>query len=247
MGDGALPRRGRAGSLGPWRHDAGRWVEQSRCHAHRGSARATAYRCDECSGHREHGYGVWPDRGDASIRPDITVEQFGPIGGGSTRSWTDYAHETLEARRADARAAIGAGLGMDEVNSVLGIIEGLNEIECNTPSLCHGDISADHLFIDGSLELTGIIDFGMCQGGPGALDIAVLTMFHPDVRLEWLWSGYAPGEHVPANYPRHILALQTNVALTYLAHDFRVGNADSRPIVLAGLRSIIEQWHSSVP
>lgn len=177
----------------------------------------------------------------------IHVDQFGPAGSGSIGTWTSYARELLDARRAEACDAIEAGLTRNEVDSLLRIIERMEDITCEAPSLCHGDISADHLFVDETLNLTAIIDFGMCQGGPGALDIAILTMFHPDVRLEWLWSGYAPGEHVPANYPRHILTLQANVALTYLAHDFRLGNADSRPIVLAGLRLIIEQWHSSAP
>lgn len=177
----------------------------------------------------------------------IDVDQFGPAGIGTADNWTSYVHDVLNARRADANDAVEAGLTRNEVDSLLGIIERMEDITCEAPSLCHGDISADHLFVDEMLNLTAIIDFGMCHGGPGALDIAVVTMFHPDVRLEWLWSGYAPGEHVPANYPRHILSLQANVALTYLAHDVRLGNADSRPIVLAGLRSIIEQWHSPAP
>lgn len=85
----------------------------------------------------------------------------------------------------------------------------------------------------------------MCQGGPGMLDIAVLTMFHPEARPEWLWSGYKPGKDMPVAYRRHILSLQANIAMTYLAHDFRLGNADSREVVLAGLRSILETWHST--
>ena len=175
---------------------------------------------------------------------DITVEQFGPIGVGSTRSWAAYARETLRARRADASAAIGAGLGSDEVDALLRIIKGLNEVECNTPSLCHGDISADHVFIAGSLELTWIIDFGMCQGGSGMLDIAVFTMFHPEVQPEWLWHGYMPGKDMPVAYRRQILSFQADIAMSYLAHDVRLGNADSRGVVLAGLRSILAARHS---
>lgn len=175
----------------------------------------------------------------------ICVEQFGPVGTGMTNNWMSYVQGIVNARRADAPDAINAGLTSHEVDSLLSIIERLEDIICEMPSLCHGDISADHLFVDDSLEVSGIIDFGMCQGGPGALDIAVLTMFHPEIRLEWLWSGYAPGREVPDAFPRHILTLQANVALMYLAHDFRLGNADSRSIVLACLRSILEQWHSS--
>lgn len=178
------------------------------------------------------------------IMHGITVEHFGPIGADSTSSWTDYVRETMDARRADSIAAIAAGLTQAETDSLLAIIGHLKEISCDVPSLCHGDISADHLFIDDTLNLSGIIDFGMCQGGPGSLDLAVLTMFHPDVQLEWLWRGYAPGQDIPAMYPRHILACQANVAMTYLAHDFRLGNTDSREVVLAGLRSILETWSS---
>lgn len=174
---------------------------------------------------------------------DIRVERFGPVDSSSLDTWTVYARDILDARGADAQDATDAGLTHDEFDVLLNIIERLDDIPCEFASLCHGDISADHLFVGEALELTGIIDFGMCQGGPGAFDFAVLSMFHPEVRLEWLWSGYAPGQDVPATFARDILALQANVALTYLAHDFRLGNADSRPIVLAGLRSIIERWH----
>lgn len=176
---------------------------------------------------------------------DIRIEQFGPIGAGRSGSWAGYVREILGARRGDAQDAIDTGLTKDEVNSLLDIIERLGVIPCDFPSLCHGDVGTDHLFVDEALQVTGIIDFGMCQGGPGALDIAILTMLHPEIRLESLWSGYALGQDIPATYARDILAFQANVALTYLAHDFRLGNADSRPIVLASLRSIIERWHST--
>lgn len=175
----------------------------------------------------------------------ITVEHFGPIGTGSTSSWKAFVRQTMDERRADANAAIAAGLTRAETDSLLTIIGHLDEISCESPSLCHGDVSADHLFIDESRKLSGIIDFGMSQGGPGVLDIAVLTMFHPEVRLEWLWRGYAPNQDIPDTWPRHILACQANVAMTYLAHDFRLGNADSREIVLSGLRSILERWSSA--
>lgn len=178
------------------------------------------------------------------IMHGITVEHFGPIGAGATSSWADYVRETMDARRADTIAAIAAGLTQPETDSVLAIIGHLKEISCEMPSLCHGDISADHLFIDEALNLSGIIDFGMCQGGPGALDLAVLTMFHPNVQLDWLWRGYAHGQDIPAMYPRDILACQANVAMTYLAHDFRLGNTDSREVVLGGLRSILGTWSS---
>lgn len=79
-------------------------------------------------------------------------------------------------------------------------------------------------------------------------DLAGLTI----TTLSRLSRGYANEVYVATTEQQQdvliriqVLSLQANIAMTYLAHDFRLGNADSRAVVLAGLRSILAAWHAT--
>ena len=108
------------------------------------------------------------------------------------------------------------------------------------PVLCHGDLGMDHIFVDDALTVTGIIDFGMWQGGPHELAFAVLSMYHPDVRLAWFEPTYA----VPVNreFDRRVLVEQVSVMMGSLAHDLRQGNADYAALAVQGLRAALGAW-----
>lgn len=112
------------------------------------------------------------------------------------------------------------------------------------PVLCHGDLGMDHLFVDGDLNVTGLIDFGMWRGGPRELDFAVLTMYHPDVSLGWLEKAYGTGSFGRDVY-RRVLTERIAVGMGFLAHDLREGNADYLELALTGLRRSLEFWRAS--
>ena len=107
--------------------------------------------------------------------------------------WTAFARTLYKAREEDAPALVQAGLTQAEVEGLLDIVSSLQKLPATQPSLCHGDLSADHLFVDDDLNLVDIIDFGMAQGGAPALDVGVLLMFHPEVEPAWLVEGYGGG------------------------------------------------------
>lgn len=174
----------------------------------------------------------------------ITLDDFGPLrsrGAGAGREWRDYVDQVVTDRRNDMPDLVRAGLDESEASALLEIVTTLSTYPCAQPVLCHGDLADEHIFIDEDLNVTGIIDFGMAQGGPGVLDIAVLLMFHPDVELAWLADGYGAGVADDARTRTMIVAHQANIGMSYLAHNTREGNHDSTEIALLGLRGLLDR------
>lgn len=109
--------------------------------------------------------------------------------------------------------------------------------------LCHGDLSADHIFFDDAGERASIIDFDMVSGAPGILDLAIILVFHPELDPGCLWSGYTGHDVVPSAVTTQIFAHQANTGLSYLALNERSDDTDSREVALTGLRAILETWN----
>jgi aminoglycoside phosphotransferase (APT) family kinase protein len=173
----------------------------------------------------------------------IAVDGYGRLGSKDTSaSWTDHTHKLIAERRRDIPLLVQAGLTDTEAAGLIAMIESLSDFAPAQPLLCHGDLSTEHIFVDDALDLTAIIDFGMCRGGPGTLDVAILLMFHPEVELAWLAEGY--GDDLRPSLPlrREILAHQVNIGMSYLAHDMREGNGDSTDIAQHVLRQWLATW-----
>jgi aminoglycoside phosphotransferase (APT) family kinase protein len=60
-----------------------------------------------------------------------------------------------------------------------------------TPVFTHGDLQADHVFVDGD-EVTGVIDWSEAAPGDAASDLAVLTLGHAE-HLGDVVAGYGAG------------------------------------------------------
>lgn len=59
------------------------------------------------------------------------------------------------------------------------------------PSFIHGDLQADHVFVDGD-EVTGVIDWSEGAPGDALFDLALITLGHEE-RLDDLLAGYGAG------------------------------------------------------
>lgn len=161
---------------------------------------------------------------------------------GAGTDWTAFAQTLLAARKEDAPALEKAGLSRAEVEGLLDIVLGLQDLPYARPVLCHGDLGADHLFVDDDLNLVDIIDFGMAQGGAPALDVGVLRMFHPEVELAWLAEGYGGAPLSEGGFGREVLLHQVNVGMMHLAESMRRGDESFKDIAVFGLRSWLERW-----
>ena len=167
----------------------------------------------------------------------------GGDGGWEFADWPSRTEAAVRDRAADLPVLLEAGLTEAETDALLAILRTMPTLSAPPPVLCHGDLGMDHLFVDDTLNLTGVIDFGMWQGGPRELDFAVLTMYHPDVPLAWLEAGYGP---LSADVYRRVLIEQAAVEVGFLAHDLRQGNADYLALALLGIRGTLRACQALV-
>ncbi len=151
-------------------------------------------------------------------------------------TWRERAASEVRGREADVSTLQQAGLTEAETDGLMETVRAMLTVGEPTPVLCHGDLGMDHLFVDGDLNVTGIIDFGMWRGGPRELDAAVLTMYHPDVPAAWLGPLGAASERR--------LSEQIAVGMGFLAHDLREGSADYLELALSGLRGSLQAWRA---
>lgn len=174
----------------------------------------------------------------------IALDGWGRRGAGAAWEYGDWktrAVSDVRDRETDMPTLREVGFTRAETDSFMAIVRQMTDLSAAPPILCHGDLGLDHLFVDDALNLTGIIDFGMWQGGPRELDFAMLRMYHPDVPLGWLESGYS---EVPLDreFDRRVLIEQINVGTGFLAFDVRRGNVDYLPLAFDGLRGTLRAW-----
>ena len=163
-------------------------------------------------------------------------------GGWEHADWESRAAIAVFDRAADIPVLREVGLTEAEADALMEVVCVMSSLPSPLPVLCHGDLGMDHVFIDDALTLTGVIDFGMWQGGPRELDFAVLTMYHPDVQLTWFEKSYR--KFFDADFRRRVLVEQVNVAMGFLAHDVRQGNTDYLDLALQGMRGMLRRWQA---
>lgn len=157
--------------------------------------------------------------------------------------WESRAATAVLDRAADMPVLRGAGLTEAEADALMEVVRVMPSFSAPSSVLCHGDLGMDHVFVNDALTLTGVIDFGMWQGGPRELDFAVLTMYHPDVQLAWFEEHYR-NKAFDADFHRRVLVEQVNVGIGFLAHDVRQGNADYLDVALQGMRGTLRMWQT---
>lgn len=203
---------------------------------------------------------LWPELDETSQKQVMSSvgEVLGllhgiKVGGWGKRIGDSWEHSDWQSRAAamvrDRTSDVpvlqqDAGLTEPETDALLAIVKTMPTLTTPAPVLCHGDLGMDHIFVDNTLKITGIIDFGMCQGGPRELDVAVLNMYHPDALLAWLEPTYT-GLHAglfAREFHQRVLIEQVAVMMGFLAHDLRQGNADYADLAVQGMRAVLRTW-----
>ena len=100
-----------------------------------------------------------------------------------------------------------------------------------TPVFIHGDLQADHVFVDGD-EVTGVVDWSEASQGDALFDLATLTLGHPE-HVDDVAAGY--GTNVDRDLIRAWWSLRCLLNVRWLVeHGF--GSPEEMPEV-AILRS----------
>jgi len=95
------------------------------------------------------------------------------------------------------------------------------------PVFCHGDYIPAHMFFDENAHLTGIIDFGMFQGGPRLYDLAIYNLNRPEQELNLLLDGYRSVYERDLGFESQLKLHTLALGMGFLAHETRIGNTDS--------------------
>ena len=109
---------------------------------------------------------------------------------------------------ADCQHLAAAGLSPAEVDQVVQVAEAATDTPADAPVLCHGDVSAEHVFVDPQLRVVGLIDWGLWGAGSAVSDLAGVAMNHTEADFEAIIAGY--GADLPTGSAlRHAICWHT--------------------------------------
>jgi aminoglycoside phosphotransferase (APT) family kinase protein len=156
--------------------------------------------------------------------------------------WDSIMRSAMESRAADVPDLLRAGLPEAEAEQLLAILAVMPTLPAPQPVLCHGDLRAEHVFVDDQLRVCSVIDWGYFQGGPALLDVATLRIFHSDVPTRWIMAGYGDKSLCDASFPVRLLLQLASLQMGFLAHEVREGNRRKTEAFLTGIRATIAEW-----
>ncbi|CAF1054980.1 unnamed protein product [Rotaria sordida] len=158
-------------------------------------------------------------------------------------SWTDYMKSTIRDRIEDKQCLFDVGLNEGDFNFIMKChVLYMNNYECHQPVLCHGDYTHEHWFVDESLNITGIIDFGDMQGGPVTTDFAIFQMNESKSDVNSLIRGYngindsAINECFSQELDLHTLI----ISIGYLIYFTKQNNTEDIKQTLDSLKKVID-------
>jgi Ser/Thr protein kinase RdoA (MazF antagonist) len=192
---------------------------------------------------------VWAQAGEAlarihSVRAGGFYKMRRP-GEWDFPDWESLAGAGGPDRRSDLEQLRGGGLGDADIEALLELLARSEQAPpCLEPSLLHGDFLPGHLFVDDTLRLCGVIDFGDFQGGDRIYDLANLRMSAPDVEIGWLRAGYGDQEPFDERLEERLLLAGAEHQVGYLAHYLRQGNAEEAAAVERALRATLAAWRA---
>ncbi len=137
--------------------------------------------------------------------------------------WQPLMASTLRGRTSDEKWILAAGFNGDEFAQMMRLIERYaTEFGCPEPVLCHADFLPDHIFVDDELRVSGVIDFGMAQGGPTIHDFATLAMVKTGLTPERVLAGYPESEDLRDRFDLRLHLHRLTLEMGFLAHHMRI-------------------------
>jgi aminoglycoside phosphotransferase (APT) family kinase protein len=116
-------------------------------------------------------------------------------------------HRYVAAVVADCQHLPEAGLSPAEVRRVVEVVEDVPPIAAEGPPvLCHGDVSAEHVFVDAELRVVGLIDWGLWRGGSAASEFGGVAMTTPQADFDAIVTGHR--RHRDSDVPTETLVRQ---------------------------------------
>ncbi|CAF4556069.1 unnamed protein product [Rotaria sp. Silwood1] len=150
-------------------------------------------------------------------------------------SWTDYMRSTIKDRIEDKQYLLDVGFSEEDFDFIMKCHDlYMNNYECYQPVRCHGDYTHEHWFVDESLNITGIIDFGDMQGGPVTTDFAIFQKDEPKSDLSSLIKGYNGmiDASIDENFGQQLDLHTLIISVGYLTYFIKQNNIEEMVAIL---------------
>lgn len=135
--------------------------------------------------------------------------------------WQTAMAATIADRRGEREQILAGGFTETQFDQMLDLLEGYaRDFPCEHWVLCHGDLSARHIFVTGdgrtgeSVRVSGVIDWGDRNSGTPVHDLAVLRVRSPQLDLPPILAGY--GAPTDETYRRRLDLATLPIAMSSL-------------------------------
>jgi aminoglycoside phosphotransferase (APT) family kinase protein len=161
----------------------------------------------------------------------IEVEGFGcRVGEGrwDHATWEEEMDAELAGARAKRDYVLQAGFSAREFDFMLAMLERYrDEFPCRRPVLCHGDLVPEHIFVDGDMNISAVIDWGQIHGAPPIVDFMHLSLARPELDLGAVRRGYPNKDVVGKDFDLRLHLQRLSFLLGCVAHVTKTGDPES--------------------
>lgn len=142
-------------------------------------------------------------------------------------TWPDVgeeAHRFISRCRDQLTQLNPAGLRKDEIDRIAQLIGTSPDTPTRAnPVICHGDLHAAHVFVV-DLQITGIIDWGLCHGGSSIDDLASMLLLYDAPDFDTILAGHGTPEDVGGDLHHRLALSVVNQAIGHIAWHVHIGN-----------------------
>lgn len=159
--------------------------------------------------------------------------------------WPDaalYRRHYVSDRLAEGPLLEAAGLSTNEVNCAFDLlVAGPDGRADLSQVLCHGDFSAEHVFVDQNLRLSAVIDWGMWRSSSAVADLAVASLHLGRDDFEALVSGHTQAMADGPGVLRQLDVFVITEALAHVAWSQSVGDLDGTLKSVSAVRDALHR------
>lgn len=147
-------------------------------------------------------------------------------------------------RRAEHDQLLAAGLTPAEVESTLASLDTSPEPAAADFVLCHGDLSPEHVFVDGD-RVTCLIDWGMWHGGSRLGELTYLHNTFEDEDFAAILAGY--GRPLDDELRRDLATVTLSQLIGHVAHHVTIGDRAGAERNVALMRRALAELRAMGP
>jgi aminoglycoside phosphotransferase (APT) family kinase protein len=153
--------------------------------------------------------------------------------------WESLMASAITGRSKERELVQSAGFTPADFDFMVRMLERYrDEFPCRQPVLCHGDYLPAHIFIDDSLQITSIIDFGMYEGNSPIHDFVFLG--DRNLNPQWIMEGYEDKGLFDQTFPVRLLLHKVALGMGYVAHNVKIDDVEQARTSARRLAKAIE-------